>query len=130
MRDDLVGFLTGALDASEHDEIKRKLDVDPALQDDLQRIERCLTPLSWDKADYTPPADLTARTCDLVANFIDTGGVLDTPNHLASHLASEATPNDLAPSSKADPKKMKSAQKLSGFTLRILSSGDVLIQQI
>ncbi|MCA9215635.1 MAG: hypothetical protein KDB27_21365, partial [Planctomycetales bacterium] len=67
MRDDLVGFLMGALDASEHDEIKRKLETDAQLREDLAKVERCLTPLSWDNSpesnyDYAPPAGLAEKT--------------------------------------------------------------------
>ena len=43
MRDDLVGFLVGALDASEHDELAQKLDKDQQLQQELKLVERGLS---------------------------------------------------------------------------------------
>ena len=71
MHDDLVGFLTGALDASEHNEIQKRLDDSPELREQLAKIERCLSPLSWDKEDRIPPVGLAERTCTFVEDHIE-----------------------------------------------------------
>ena len=71
MHDDLVGFLTGALDASEHNEIQKRLDESADLREQLAKIERCLSPLSWDKEDRVPPVGLAAKTCKFVENHIE-----------------------------------------------------------
>ena len=48
MRHDLVGFVVGALEAKEHEEVRKKLEQDPELQQHLSLVERGLEPLSWD----------------------------------------------------------------------------------
>ena len=45
MRDDLIGFVLGALDADEHDTIRRKVEQDQELQRQVEGVERCLRPL-------------------------------------------------------------------------------------
>ena len=116
MRDDLVGFLMGALDASEHEQIKRKLETDAQLREDLQKVERCLTPLSWDNsqeasADYAPPVGLAERTCSLVADYVETGGVSTTAAQHAFPATGEAS---IEPASQTAPRRMKSAEQLAG----------------
>lgn len=110
MRDDLVGFLMGALDASEHEEIKRKLETDSSLREDLSKVERCLTPLSWDTAKYTPPSGLADRTCNMVAEFAETGGVA-----MAAAGAAESAPGDGFDDlvSPAKPRQLRSAEALA-----------------
>ena len=66
MRDDLVGFLVGALDASEHDELAKKLDEDQQLRQELKLVERGLEPLRWDSAQVEPPRGLASRTCEMI----------------------------------------------------------------
>jgi prepilin-type processing-associated H-X9-DG protein len=69
MRDDLIGFVAGALDAPEHEEICRKMAHDDTLRQEVQRIQRCLSPLSWVREEVTPPAGLAARTCQCLAQW-------------------------------------------------------------
>jgi hypothetical protein len=61
MREDLVGYLLGALDDDAAQQIERKLSEKPDLRDELNRIGAALRPLSHD-ADVDPPAGLAART--------------------------------------------------------------------
>ena len=58
MREDLLGYLLGALDADEQLRIESELARDPQLRDELARLRRCLEPLesTWDECD--PPAGL------------------------------------------------------------------------
>ena len=71
MRDDLVGFLVGARDASEHDELTRRLDDDQRLRQELQLVERGLQPVRWDSGQFEPPTGLASRSCDLIDQFAE-----------------------------------------------------------
>ena len=39
MREHLLGYLLGALDGAEHDEVKRELERNPQLRRELQQLE-------------------------------------------------------------------------------------------
>ncbi len=67
MQDDLIGFVVGALDVVEHQEIRQKIERDPRLQEQIQRIERCLHPLCRARESVPPPSGLAERTCRQVA---------------------------------------------------------------
>ena len=69
MEVDLVGYLLGALDAQEHEEIRRLLESDPDLRATCEELIRQLRPLRHDAGDYLPPADLAERTVDFVADY-------------------------------------------------------------
>ena len=69
MREQLLGYLLGALDGPEHDQVKRELQRDPQLQGDLQRLEDELAPLESQRWQPEPPAGLVERTCQLVSKF-------------------------------------------------------------
>lgn len=64
MRDDLIGYVLGALDASEEDQIRDKVKRDATLGQELEVVKRALRPLSWVRDDEVdPPGDLVSRTC-------------------------------------------------------------------
>src|SRR5215469_14845201 len=70
MRDQLLGYLLGALEPAEHEEVEARLLVDAELQEDLACLRRklaVLDDLAEDKDDCDPPAGLAARTCNYVA---------------------------------------------------------------
>ena len=69
MRDDLLGFVLGALDASEHEQIQRRLEQDAQLQQQLETVQRGLRPLRVAREPVAPPAGLAARTCQLVGKI-------------------------------------------------------------
>ena len=69
MREQLLGYLLGALDGPEHDQVKRELQRDPQLQRELQRLEDELAPLESQRWQPDPPAGLVERTCQLVSQF-------------------------------------------------------------
>lgn len=68
-RDQLLGFVLGALEPHEHEQVEGALARDPALREEVRKLEACVGRLGLaDKADHVePPADLVARTCQLVA---------------------------------------------------------------
>jgi hypothetical protein len=72
MRDQLVGYLCGALDEDEQAELERRLADEPRLSEELELLRRALTPLAADEGHYAPPRGLAVRTCDAV--FASVGG--------------------------------------------------------
>lgn len=66
MRDELLGYLLGSLEADEHREVETQLRRDPSLQRDLNRLRAILKPLEADREPLEPPPGLAARTCTLV----------------------------------------------------------------
>jgi hypothetical protein len=99
MRDNLLGYLLGALDAAEYAEVEMALERHPHLRDELQLLRRRLEPLDAIPADHEPPAGLASRTCLCVSQQARSG----TPK-LSSKFVT------LAPSSRAgtpsDPLKV------------------------
>ncbi len=69
MREQLLGYLLGALEPTEHEMVEARLAEDPALQEDLMRLESKVAPLAADEdhEDYEPPVGLAARTCNFVS---------------------------------------------------------------
>jgi len=68
MEENLLGYLLGALDGAEHDEIEEKVSRDSGLRDELAALEEKLAPLQAARWDYDPPDGLAQRTCQLVAD--------------------------------------------------------------
>ncbi|MCA9188827.1 MAG: hypothetical protein R3E01_08940 [Pirellulaceae bacterium] len=67
MQHDLIGYLLGALDSDEQQEIRRSLEHDAELRQELTRLEHRLAPLEKERWQYDPPDGLAAATCELVA---------------------------------------------------------------
>ncbi|HEV3344407.1 MAG TPA: hypothetical protein VG125_28785 [Pirellulales bacterium] len=68
MRDQLLGYLLGALEPAEHEEVEARLLVDAELQEDLTILRSKLAVLDAEESgDCEPPAGLAARTCNYVA---------------------------------------------------------------
>ena len=67
MREHLLGYLLGALEPTEHEQVEARLLEDPALQADLERLQSKVAPLAADEEEFEPPAGLAARTCNFVA---------------------------------------------------------------
>ncbi|MBX9791465.1 MAG: hypothetical protein K2Y37_21300 [Pirellulales bacterium] len=68
MRDELVGYLVGALEPHEHAAVEDRLRRDPQLHDALCELRGCLAPLGFDGGHFEPPAHLVQSTCDYVAD--------------------------------------------------------------
>jgi hypothetical protein len=68
-REHLLGYLLGALDRSERDEVERELARDPALRGELDRLADCVGRIGLaDEPEYfSPPSGLAVRTCEYVA---------------------------------------------------------------
>ena len=61
MREDLVGYLVGALDRDAANEVEKQLSDDPSLRGELDRIGMAMRPLAADP-DVDPPVGLAERT--------------------------------------------------------------------
>jgi anti-sigma-K factor RskA len=69
MREQLVGYLLDALDASERDEVETALGSSAALRTDLERLSAALAPLAADGEPFSPPPGLAERTIAAVADY-------------------------------------------------------------
>jgi hypothetical protein len=68
----LLGYLLGALEDHEHEQVERQLEHDPELRAELNRVEARLERLGPADQHFEPPVGLAARTCQAVANRIVT----------------------------------------------------------
>ena len=70
MRDQLLGYLLGALEPAEHEEVEARLFEDAQLQQELAELRHKASLLD-DGDDYEPPAGLAARTCNYVVARVE-----------------------------------------------------------
>jgi len=66
LREDLLGYLLGALDEEQQAEVERRLTEDPGARRRLAACQRALAPLDAARTDYEPPDGLATRTCRFV----------------------------------------------------------------
>ena len=69
MRDRLFGYLLGALDPHEHEEVERLLGSDARMCEELELMRKALAPLECDKGLHEPPIGLAETTCRRVASL-------------------------------------------------------------
>jgi anti-sigma-K factor RskA len=62
MRDELVGYLLGALEPDEHARVEEYLKSDPEGTGLLEKLRRTLALLQADAGEHDPPLDLAQRT--------------------------------------------------------------------
>jgi hypothetical protein len=67
LQERLLGYLLGALDDAERQQVEESLKKDPHMRWELSRAERSLEPLAGTRVDDAPPPGLAARTCRLAA---------------------------------------------------------------
>lgn len=66
----LLGYLLGALDDAERDEVERQLEANPSWQDELQSLMASLEPLAESYREVDPPPNLAERTCAVIAKRV------------------------------------------------------------
>jgi len=68
-REHLLGYLLGALDRTDHEQLEADLDHDPQLRAELDRLSASVRRLGLDEEPrrYEPPVGLAERTCQFVA---------------------------------------------------------------
>lgn len=65
MREQLLGYLLGALDTADQEAVESRLAEDPELRRELELLRKSLTPLE-EGEELDPPPGLSARTCEYV----------------------------------------------------------------
>ena len=68
IREQLLGYLLGALDDVERLEVEQQLETNPNWRDELESLALSLEPLAESYEEFEPPAGLAARTCSLIAS--------------------------------------------------------------
>jgi len=84
MREELLGYLSNALDAEEKERLEASLQEDPQLKSELIQWKDRLRFLSLDKPLLDPPAGLAERTCAYVFARVEAGSVTDADAGLRS----------------------------------------------
>ncbi len=72
MREDLVGYLIGALEPHESAAVEAQLTRDDGLRRNLELLRRSLSILESHRESFDPPGGLAARTCQFVAVQVNT----------------------------------------------------------
>jgi len=68
MREELLGYVLGALEPEEERVVDSRLEVEPELRRELEEVRRLTKPLTLDDVAMEPPAGLAARVCEFVAD--------------------------------------------------------------
>jgi hypothetical protein len=98
-REDLLGYLLGALEESERESVEDRLEKSPELQKELARVQESLGPLWLLEGEDEPPPELAERTCELIASHPAPGASSDpaaagkpvpTPSPRVQPMAEEA----------------------------------------
>lgn len=92
MQDQLVGYMLGALDATEKQEVEKHLAKDGELQQQLLLLRKCVEPLDQDHGHLAPPLGLAQRTCDLVQSYRPETRATAVGSSASSVRASDAPP--------------------------------------
>lgn len=71
MRQQLLGYLLGALESAEEDRVEEQLQQDPALCEQLEELDASLEPLRQQRSPYPAPKGLAQRTCQFVEREIE-----------------------------------------------------------
>lgn len=69
MREDLLGYLLGALEPDEMQRVARAVRTDPAMAAELERLQAALRPLEAGDDLFEPPADLISRTLGAIDRY-------------------------------------------------------------
>ncbi len=101
MQEELLGYVLGALDATEERDIQQKIEQDSELQNQVQRIRDCLLPLEALETPTGMRPGMARRTCEWVAGVDKDPGLaepyqIEDTNHIKSFFGdvagSQATP--------------------------------------
>jgi hypothetical protein len=79
-REQLLGYLLGALDAAESRQVEAELDRSPALRVEMARFQELLSRLGMDEEpeEFEPPKGLADRACEFVAENADAATVANS----------------------------------------------------
>lgn len=62
IREQLIGYVLGALDEGEQRLVEQQLEHDPTWREELESVQKCLEPLADAYESYDPPPDLAHKT--------------------------------------------------------------------
>jgi len=79
MREDLLGYLLGALEGDERERVEREIERNPSLEREISALQARLDPLRETSLDFEPPFGLATRTCALVEQHRETTDVTSEP---------------------------------------------------
>jgi len=82
VREQLLGYLLGALDEAEQASIEEQLERDPRLRLELAEMREMLRPLEASRDEFAPPPGLASRTCQRVFSAPELSAVLPPPEHV------------------------------------------------
>lgn len=86
MQEELLGYVLGALDATEERNIQQKIESDPSLQEEVLKLQASLLPLDHLDNPSGPRPGLARRTCEWVATATKNPDTIEAhyvPDHLA-----------------------------------------------
>ena len=73
MKDDLVGYLLGALEPDEHERVEHHLQTSPEAREQLGILRRALSLMEADAEHHDPPFGLAHRTCQWIDGRANVG---------------------------------------------------------
>ncbi len=111
LQEELLGYVLGALEATEERDIQQKIEQDPSLQDQVERIRESLVPLEALEPPTGMRPGMARRTCEWVSGVDKDPGLaesyrIETTDHIES-FADCPVELDVAPaavSTSGDPK--------------------------
>ncbi len=119
-REQLLGYLLGALDDNEQADIEKILDSDATLRRELAILNRSLAPLDAAPREFSPPPGLASRTSAFVATSATTAkkveGSQGSPLLATSVAAATATEPAAHPN---NSHKMKPVDSVCGNSSRV-----------
>ncbi len=86
VQEELLGYVLGALDATEERNIQQKIDTDPSLQEAVRKLQASLAPLDYLDKPSGPRPGLARRTCEWVAAATKDSDMIEAhyvPDHLS-----------------------------------------------
>jgi type II secretory pathway pseudopilin PulG len=91
-REQLLGFLLGALERAEHEQVERELAANPQLRQELAEIRAVLEKVGMDQLPepLEPPAGLAERTCQFVAAKAENAAPVALPPERGAGASSRA----------------------------------------
>jgi hypothetical protein len=98
MRNELLGYLVGALETDEQSRVENELRTDRQLQSDMEVLKRGLAPVEIDKALIEPSQGLARRTIDYV--FFQLALATQGPRALEPSVTRAPVWNESAPPSR------------------------------
>lgn len=111
-QEDLLGYLLGALDAREQEQVEQLIDQQPRLEEKLLAIKAALAPLEQLDEPQGPPPGLARRCCQFVAM---TSREMARSEAVAHSTADFASQGQAANSPRRTPLELKTKQPVAPF---------------